>query len=116
MKELNQKTGCVDSFLWRLKNKIDGNATWRIWFHFGDKKIGSFFNAFLKQFSSKYNVTVIYDKQQQWSLLDSNPRDHFPDAFQFVEMDELRGSEWQEVSRWMKFEEDLLEGAERWGR
>ena len=34
----------------------------------------------------------------------------------FVEMDELRGSEWQEVSRWIKFEEDLLEGAERWGR
>ena len=36
--------------------------------------------------------------------------------FQFVEMDELRGGEWQEVSRWIKFEEDLLEGAERWGR
>jgi hypothetical protein len=34
----------------------------------------------------------------------------------FVEMDELRGNEWQEVSRWIKFEEDLLEGAERWGR
>ena len=48
--------------------------------------------------------------------MDSNPRDQFPDAWQFVEMDELRGSEWQEVSRWMKFEEDLLEGAERWGR
>jgi hypothetical protein len=31
-------------------------------------------------------------------------------------MDELRGGEWQEVSRWIKFEEDLLEGAERWGR
>ena len=34
----------------------------------------------------------------------------------FVEMDELRGNEWQEVSRWIMFEEDLLEGAERWGR
>ena len=31
-------------------------------------------------------------------------------------MDELRDGEWQEVSRWIKFEEDLLEGAERWGR
>lgn len=34
----------------------------------------------------------------------------------FVEMDELCGQEWQEQARWIKFEEDLLEGAERWGR
>jgi hypothetical protein len=34
----------------------------------------------------------------------------------FVEMDELCGQEWQEQARWIKFEEDLLEGADRWGR
>ena len=34
----------------------------------------------------------------------------------FVEMDELRGEEWQEQARWIKFEEHLLDGADRWGR
>ena len=34
----------------------------------------------------------------------------------FVEMDELNGSEWQEQARWIKFEENLLEGAERWSK
>jgi hypothetical protein len=34
----------------------------------------------------------------------------------FVEMDELNGSEWQEQARWIKFEENLLERAERWSK
>ena len=39
----------------------------------------------------------------------------------FVELDELivdenGGWEWQEKARWIKFEEDLEEGADRWGK
>ena len=34
----------------------------------------------------------------------------------FVEMDELKDGEWQEQARWIKYEEDLLDGAGRWGR
>ena len=39
----------------------------------------------------------------------------------FVELDELyigesREYEWREKARWIKFEEDVEEGAERWGK
>ena len=39
----------------------------------------------------------------------------------FVELDELYGAEgeqfeWREKARWIKFEEDVEEGAERWGK
>ena len=34
----------------------------------------------------------------------------------FVEMDEFKGHFWQEQARWIKYEENLLEGAERWGK
>ena len=39
----------------------------------------------------------------------------------FVELDELvwddmLGWEWKEKARWIKFEEDLEEGADRWGK
>ena len=39
----------------------------------------------------------------------------------FVELDELyvdegEAFEWREKSRWIKFEEDVEEGAERWGK
>ena len=33
----------------------------------------------------------------------------------FVEMDVLKEDIWQEQARWIKFEEDLMEGADRWG-
>jgi len=42
-------------------------------------------------------------------ILDKSPHDLF------VEMDELRGEEWVEMARWIKYEEDREEGAERWG-
>lgn len=42
--------------------------------------------------------------------IDATPHDLF------VEMDELKGNMWQEQARWIKFEENLLEGAERWGK
>jgi hypothetical protein len=41
--------------------------------------------------------------------------DHSPHDL-FVEMDELRGDEWVEQARWIKYEEDREEGAERWGK
>ncbi len=31
-------------------------------------------------------------------------------------MDELHDGEWLEQARWIKYEEDLLDGAGRWGR
>ncbi len=30
-------------------------------------------------------------------------------------MDVLKEDQWQEQARWIKFEEDLMEGADRWG-
>ncbi len=33
----------------------------------------------------------------------------------FIEMDVLKPEGWQEQARWLKFEETLLEGADRWG-
>ncbi|XP_062574718.1 anion exchange protein 3-like isoform X2 [Saccostrea cucullata] len=45
--------------------------------------------------------------------------DHRPHEV-FVELDELYGDEekyeWREKARWIKFEEDVEEGAERWGK
>ena len=40
--------------------------------------------------------------------------DHNPHNL-FVEMDELIGNEWVEMSRWIKYEEAREEGSERWG-
>ena len=37
----------------------------------------------------------------------------------FVQLDELTGMgedrEWKETARWIKYEEDLMEGSDRWG-
>ncbi|KAJ9594411.1 hypothetical protein L9F63_014169, partial [Diploptera punctata] len=45
--------------------------------------------------------------------------DHSPHEV-FVQLDELHGEgderEWKETARWIKYEEDVEEGAERWGR
>ena len=45
--------------------------------------------------------------------------DHSPHEV-FVQLDELHGEgderEWKETARWIKYEEDVMEGAERWGR
>ena len=41
-------------------------------------------------------------------------RDKTPKSL-FVEMDVLKEDIWQEQARWIKFEEDLMEGADRWG-
>lgn len=45
--------------------------------------------------------------------------DHRPHDI-FCEMDELRGvegeREWKETARWIKFEEDVEEGAEKWSK
>lgn len=56
------------------------------------------------------------------NLVNSNKRtqpDHTPHEV-FVQLDELKGqgdsTEWQETARWIKYEEDLEEGADRFGR
>lgn len=45
--------------------------------------------------------------------------DHSPHAV-FVQLDELHGvgeeREWKETARWIKYEEDVEEGSDRWGR
>lgn len=45
--------------------------------------------------------------------------DHSPHEV-FVQLDELTGTgedrEWKETARWIKYEEDLEEGSDRWGR
>lgn len=45
--------------------------------------------------------------------------DHSPHDV-FVQLDELKGAgeerEWKETARWIKYEEDVEEGADRWGR
>ncbi|XP_055317882.1 anion exchange protein 3 isoform X2 [Sitodiplosis mosellana] len=42
--------------------------------------------------------------------------DHSPHEI-FVQLDELQGmDEWKETARWIKYEEDVEEGADRWGR
>ncbi|XP_044734165.1 anion exchange protein 3 isoform X2 [Chrysoperla carnea] len=45
--------------------------------------------------------------------------DHSPHSV-FVQLDELQGDgeerEWKETARWIKYEEDVEEGADRWGR
>ncbi len=51
--------------------------------------------------------TMYGDKAKQ---LDHSPHDLF------VEMDELQDEEWVEMARWIKYEEDREEGAERWGK
>lgn len=47
------------------------------------------------------------------------PIDHSPHEV-FVQLDELQGAgedrEWKETARWIKYEEDVEEGADRWGR
>jgi hypothetical protein len=45
--------------------------------------------------------------------------DHSPHEV-FVQLDELHGAgedrEWKETARWIKYEEDVEEGADRWGK
>lgn len=48
------------------------------------------------------------------SLIDRSPHEVF------VQLDELQGAgeerEWKETARWIKYEEDVEEGADRWGK
>lgn len=62
------------------------------------------------------------EKSQTSPLLSSPPPpqkkqfDHSPHEV-FVQLDELQGmDEWKETARWIKYEEDVEEGADRWGR
>ena len=67
----------------------------------------TFSNASMSQYNTQMTVT---SDVFQMTGKDSTPHDLF------VEMDEFKGSYWQEQARWIKFEENLLEGAERWGK
>ncbi|XP_031622600.1 anion exchange protein 3 isoform X2 [Contarinia nasturtii] len=60
------------------------------------------------------------EKLRAQSLLSSpSPKkqfDHSPHEV-FVQLDELQGmDEWKETARWIKYEEDVEEGSDRWGR
>lgn len=59
------------------------------------------------------------EKQQQkhFTLSPKKQFDHSPHEI-FVQLDELQGNmdEWKETARWIKYEEDVEEGADRWGR
>lgn len=55
----------------------------------------------------------------QSSLSPKKHFDHSPHEV-FVQLDELHGTgeerEWKETARWIKYEEDVEEGSDRWGR
>lgn len=52
----------------------------------------------------------------------TSPKKHFDHSPHkvFVQLDELQGHgeerEWKETARWIKYEEDVEEGSDRWGR
>ncbi|CAO1323960.1 unnamed protein product [Diamesa tonsa] len=61
-------------------------------------------------------------EQYLQNIISSNKKsqfDHSPHEV-FVQLDELQGQgedrEWKETARWIKYEEDVEEGADRWGR
>ncbi|BES98106.1 Band 3 cytoplasmic domain [Nesidiocoris tenuis] len=59
------------------------------------------------------------DSMRKESIPGPKKFDHSPHEV-FVQLDELTGigpdREWKETARWIKYEEDVEEGAERWGR
>lgn len=57
------------------------------------------------------------EKRTQLLLSPKKQFDHSPHEV-FVQLDELQGNmdEWKETARWIKYEEDVEEGADRWGR
>ncbi|ELT89580.1 hypothetical protein CAPTEDRAFT_78542, partial [Capitella teleta] len=81
-----------------------------------------------KKVSSKSGMaSVVYvgkkekpKKSKKQDAVAKRKYDHSPHEM-FVEMDELQFTgdsewKWSERARWIKFEEDVEEGAERWGR
>ena len=59
-------------------------------------------------------LTQCYCKVSYNAFKERLERDKTPKSL-FVEMDVLKEDVWQEQARWIKFEEDLMEGADRWG-
>lgn len=54
--------------------------------------------------------------QPSFAISPKKQFDHSPHEV-FVQLDELQGmDEWKETARWIKYEEDVEEGADRWGR
>eukprot|EP00094_Tigriopus_californicus_P004373 TCALIF_04214-PA protein Name:"Similar to SLC4A2 Anion exchange protein 2 (Cavia porcellus)" AED:0.09 eAED:0.09 QI:384/0.70/0.66/0.88/0.88/0.83/18/317/1415 len=60
-------------------------------------------------------VEKLYGEKAKVGCTVQQVYDHSPHDL-FVEMDELQGEEWIEMARWIKYEEDREEGAERWGK
>lgn len=60
------------------------------------------------------NLQNIIPTSKLKKIYDHNPHEVF------VQLDELHGAgddrEWKETARWIKYEEDVEEGADRWGR
>lgn len=70
----------------------------------------------------KTNETKKEGEHYLQNITSTNKRvqfDHSPHDV-FVQLDELKGAgderEWKETARWIKYEEDVEEGADRWGR
>lgn len=73
-----------------------------------DRRKENFENSF------KGSTNSINVKKENESTLDHKPHDLF------IQLNELHGSgefqEWRETARWIKYEENVEEGADRWGR
>ncbi|XP_074641945.1 anion exchange protein 3-like isoform X2 [Tubulanus polymorphus] len=70
--------------------------------------------------SAMASIVSIGKMSRKGSLTPGKHFDHSPHEI-FVELDELKLGprqewEWKEKARWIKFEEDVEEGAERWGK
>ncbi|XP_065211580.1 band 3 anion exchange protein isoform X2 [Planococcus citri] len=80
-----------------------------------------------RRFSAKSTISSLLNRRPtESSIISSLPLkiykkhfDHSPHEV-FVQLDELIGAgeerEWKETARWIKYEEDVEEGADRWGR
>ncbi|XP_018315029.1 band 3 anion transport protein isoform X2 [Mycetomoellerius zeteki] len=75
----------------------------------------------MRRHKAAYSTVQIGRRKEGGILHDTFKKmyDHSPHEI-FVQLDELHGlgveREWRETARWIKYEEDVEEGADRWGR
>ncbi|XP_076377977.1 anion exchange protein Ae2 isoform X3 [Megalopta genalis] len=75
----------------------------------------------MRRHKAAYSTVQIGRKKEGGIPFDTFKKmyDHSPHEV-FVQLDELHGvgedREWRETARWIKYEEDVEEGADRWGR
>ncbi|XP_011052103.1 PREDICTED: band 3 anion transport protein isoform X3 [Acromyrmex echinatior] len=75
----------------------------------------------MRRHKAAYSTVQIARRKEGGIFYDTFKKmyDHSPHEV-FVQLDELHGlgeeREWRETARWIKYEEDVEEGADRWGR